>query len=73
MKAPGLESDDIWGDAPDPMDEMAGMTDAEIQEKIRDMEAEMRRNRQAMTRLQTDERLYQARLRENQEKLKMST
>ena len=55
------------------MDEMAGMTDAEIQEKIRDMEAEMRRNRQAMTRLQTDERLYQARLRENQEKLKMST
>jgi len=51
VKAPGLESDDIWGDAPDPMDEMAGLTDAELQEKIRDMEAEMRRNRQQMTRL----------------------
>lgn len=33
----------------------------------------MRRNRQQMTRLQTDQRLYEARLRENQEKLKMST
>ena len=55
------------------MDEMAGLTDAALQEKIRDMEAEMRRNRQQMTRLQTDQRLYESRLRENQEKLKMST
>lgn len=55
------------------MDEMAGLTDAALQEKIRDMEAEMRRNRQQMTRLQTDQRLYEGRLRENQEKLKMST
>ena len=30
---------------------MASLTDADLQEKIRDMEAEMRRNRQAMTRL----------------------
>ena len=52
---------------------MAGLTDAALQEKIRDMEAEMRRNRQQMTRLQTDQRLYEGRLRENQEKLKMST
>jgi len=33
------------------MDELAGMTDADLQTKIRDMEAEMRRNRQAMTRI----------------------
>jgi len=45
VKAPGLESADVWGDAPDPLDELAGLTDAQLQEKIRDMEAEMRRNR----------------------------
>ena len=56
-----------------PMDEMAGLTDAQLQEKIRDMEAEMRRNRQNMTRISQDQRLYEARLRENNEKLKMST
>jgi len=40
-----LESADVWGDQPDPLDALAGFTDAELQEKIRDMEAEMRRNR----------------------------
>lgn len=56
-----------------PIDELAGLTDAQIQEKIRDMEAEMRRNRQTMTRITQENRLYDARVRENQEKLKMST
>ena len=55
------------------MDELAGLTDAQLQEKIRDMEAEMRRNRQNMTRITQEQRLLDARLRENQEKLKMST
>ena len=55
------------------MDELAGMTDADLQTKIRDMEAEMRRNRQAMTRINQENRLYDARIRENQEKLKMQT
>jgi len=55
------------------MDELAGLTDASLQEKIRDMEAEMRRNRQTMTRITQEQRLLDARLRENQEKLKMST
>jgi len=36
------------------MDEMAGLTDADLEEKIRDMEAEMRRNRQALTRIDKD-------------------
>ena len=55
------------------MDELAELTDAQLQEKIRDMEAEMRRNRQNMTRITQEQRLLDARLRENQEKLKMST
>ena len=55
------------------MAELDGMTDAELQEKIRDMEAEMRRNRQAMTRITQENRLYDERVKENQAKLKMST
>ena len=55
------------------MDELADMTDADIQAKIRDMEAEMRRNRQQMTRITQENRLYEQRIKENQEKLKMST
>ena len=47
------------------MDELAGMTDADLQTKIRDMEAEMRRNRQAMTRINQENRIYDARIREN--------
>jgi len=56
-----------------PMDELAGMTEADLQGAIRDMESEMRRNRQTMTRVNQENRLYEARVRENQEKLKMST
>ena len=55
------------------MDELAGLTDAELQEKIRDMEAEMRRNRQTMTRITQENRLYDARVAQNQEKLKLNT
>ena len=49
------------------------MTDADIQAKIRDMESEMRRNRQQMTRITQENRLYDQRIKENQEKLKLST
>ena len=55
------------------MDELAGLTDADLQTKIRDMEAEMRRNRQQMTLITQEQRLFDARLNENTEKLKMST
>ena len=55
------------------MDALAGFTDAELQEKIRDMEAEMRRNRQTMTRVAQETRLYDARIAENKKKLDMST
>ena len=48
-----------------PMAELEGMTDAELQEKIRDMEAEMRRNRQQMTRISQENRLYEERVKEN--------
>jgi len=41
----GLEDADVWGDVPNPLAELEGLTDAELQEKIRDMESEMRRNR----------------------------
>lgn len=44
-KKVGLESADVWGDEKDPIDELAGLTDAEIQERIRDIESQMRRNR----------------------------
>ena len=47
------------------MDELAGMTDADLQAKITDMEAETRRNRQQMTRINQESRLYDARIREN--------
>lgn len=66
VKAPGgLESADVWGDEQDPLAELSDLTDAQIQEKIRDMEAEMRRNRNAMTRITQDNRLYDARVQEN--------
>ena len=55
------------------MAELEGMTDAELQERIRDMEAEMRRNRQTMTRINQENRLYDERIKENNAKLKMST
>jgi len=55
------------------MAELEALTDAEINERIRDMEAEMRRNRQAMTRITQEIRLYDDRVKENNAKLKMST
>ena len=55
------------------MKELEGLTDADLQEKIRDMEAEMRRNRQQMTRITQENRIYDARIKENQTKLKMNT
>merc|ERR1712060_392455 len=63
----------MGGDAPDPLDELAGMTDADITAKIRDMESEMRANRNKMTRINQENRLYDQRIKENQEKLKLST
>lgn len=47
------------------MDELAGMTDADLQAKIRDMESECRRNKQQMTRINQENRLFDARIREN--------
>ena len=41
------------------------MTDQELQEKIRDMEAEMRRNRQQMTTINNENRRLDARIEEN--------
>ena len=49
------------------------MTDADITAKIRDMESEMRANRNKMTRINQENRLYDQRIKENQEKLKLST
>lgn len=66
VKAPGgLESADVWGDEQDPLAELTDLSDAQIQEKIRDMEAEMRRNRNAMTRITQENRLYDTRVQEN--------
>lgn len=47
------------------MDELKGMTDAELQSKIRDMESEMRSAKQQITRITQENRLYDARIREN--------
>jgi len=69
----GLEDADVWGDAPNPLAELESMTDQELQEKIRDMEAEMRRNRQQMTTINNENRRLDARIEENQKRLKQST
>jgi len=61
----GLEGADVWGDAPNPLAELESMTDQELQEKIRDMEAEMRRNRQQMTTINNENRRLDARIEEN--------
>ena len=52
---------------------MEALTDAELQEKIRDMEAEMRRNRQTMTTINAENRRLDQRIEENQKRLKQST
>ena len=49
------------------------MTDAELQEKIRDMEGEMRRNRQTMTTITTENNRLDRRIEENNKRLKQST
>ena len=55
------------------MDELAGMTDAELLNATRDLEAEGRKTKQLITRITQDCKQYDARIKENQEKLKMST
>lgn len=55
------------------MDELAGMTDADLIAATRDLETEVRKMKQSITRVTQEQKLLDARIAENQEKLKMST
>jgi len=51
-KALGLEDPDVWGDAAEnPMDELADKTDADLIAATRDLEAEVRKMKQQITRV----------------------
>ena len=52
---------------------MAAMSDADLVAATRDMESEARRCKQNITRLTQEIKQYDARVKENQEKLKLST
>jgi len=54
-------------------DGMAGMSDADIIAATRDTESDIRRTKQEMTKINQNCKQYDARIKENQEKLKMST
>ena len=55
------------------MDELAGMTDADLIAATRDLESEVRKTKQQITRITQETKQLDARVKENQEKLKMST
>lgn len=47
------------------MDEMASMTDADLIAKTRDLEAEVRKTKQQITRVTQEQKLLDARIKEN--------
>jgi len=47
--AEGQDDDDVWGDVDDPMAELDGMTDEQIQSTIREMESQIRREKNDFT------------------------
>ena len=71
--AGGLDEDDVWGDVEDPMAELEGMNDEQIQSAIKEMESQIRREKNEFTnsKKKTDE--LNRRLKENREKLKLNT
>jgi len=50
----GLESADVWGDADDPMSEINAMTNEELITKTREFEAEIRKGKTNLTRMQNE-------------------
>lgn len=69
----GLDDDDAWGDVEDPMAELDGMTDDQVTAAIKEMESQIRREKNEFTNVkkQTDD--LDRRLKENREKLKLNT
>jgi ATP-dependent 26S proteasome regulatory subunit len=55
------------------MTELARLNDADLIAATRDMESEIRRAKQNITRITQEIKQYDARVKENQEKLKLST
>lgn len=45
----GLDDDDVWDDVDDPMAEIDGMTDAQIEAAVKEMESQIRRERNEYT------------------------
>jgi len=71
--AGGLDDDDVWGDVEDPMAEIEGLTDTQIEAQIKEMESQIRRERNDFTNAKKQTEDLQKRIKENREKLKMST
>lgn len=69
-----FDDDDLWGDAAeDPMSQLESMTDSDVLTATKEMENEMRRLKSQITRMQQENKQYDARIKENQEKIKLQT
>jgi len=69
-----FDDDDVWGDAAeDPMAILNALSDENILAATKEFESEMRRYKQQITRMQQETKQYEARVKENQEKIKLST
>ena len=55
------------------MDELNGMTDADLQAATRELESQIKKQKTLITRVTTENKQLDARIKENQEKLKMCT
>ncbi|CDW84941.1 26s protease regulatory subunit 6a [Stylonychia lemnae] len=73
MKTGGLESADVWGDQDDPMNEVNALTNEELVARTREFEAEIRKTKTQITRINNEIKNYDLRVKENKEKLKLST
>lgn len=69
----GLEDENIWGDVDDPLKELEGMTDEQIQAAIKEMESQIRREKNDFTNINKQTMDLERRLKENREKLKLNT
>lgn len=71
--AGGLDDDDVWGDVDDPLAEIEGMTDGQLEAAIKEMDSQIRREKNELTNTKKQTEDLLRRVKDNREKLKLST
>merc|ERR1712166_921623 len=66
-----FDDDEVWGEADDPMDALANMSDNDILNATKSFESEMRSKTNTTTRVKNEIKQLDARIKENQEKIGM--